>query len=482
MISMAKTQISVQEINSIIYWLIRNAELEIAFSNSNGASPRIDTNDHPTNADDRYGRFPLTEDSWENFSWIPLDTRWFYNNEHDGDQTGISPKPTWKQMCDYLNEVQVENHIRSTDYYSHLAGGFHADVLSAESHDHPSHEKNIDVGAGIKSLPGIAYLVDQSNQAGQILPRMTLKSNDGESVLHLWSESQVRNLLNGVAYRRNRAESARNIVDLKIKKMRKDALDRAIPLAQRVVLANKIVQIDLYAATLARSSAPHEDTVKVMEELFKDALKEVDDSFNALPDDLELAKDRLAAWIEAVSNAHIEHLKNSATQQGMDLPESCVDQRTAVRKVGTLAQHYKLEVEAADSVARGKAIYLTAKESIENVTVLNTPIYALINFNEIEADTVRLVADSAGKAKIIAKHPRTTPPIEGIISVRPIPVDVPSNGGVSTSIKRTEGEFTHTEIEFTNTSSDDHFWQIIARNICGPSRILTVEVQSAPND
>ena len=419
----------------------------------------------------------FNQERWDNYQWNPPGSNPRHFPEPDPN---ASPKPSWETVKKWVQEYEIRRPVREGAHRPKIGISLFTKILAEESHDHPDHETNIDVGKGIESMPAISYLIDQSNQAGNILPKMVL-IDESNTNLELWTEGQVRHLLDGIAYRRNRAESARNIVRKNLVGMIEKINNADADLAERKKLSKMLSDLDYLHSY--NSEKDRQKGISAARELFKDALKEVDDSFEQFPeDDLELARDVARGRVEAVSNAHVEHLKNAVTQQGMDLPESCVDQQTAVVKVGNLAQRYKLEIEMADTVERAKAIYLTAQEAVENVTVLNTPIYALINFNEIEADTVRLVADSAGKAKIIAKHPRTTPPIEGIISVRPIPVDVPSNGGVSTSLKRDESSFTHAEIEFTNTSSDDHFWQIVARNICGPSRILTIEVQPAPTE
>ena len=358
-------------------------------------------------------------------------------------------------------------------FSQHLAGGFI---------NHSSHDKDLYVGDGLSSMTSLAFMVDHANISGVVLPRTLLRdAEDGNADIYL--EREIREILHKAATTRNRVESARNIVEVQLNQAEKDSENRSLP-KEKQAAAQKLFQS---INSIAFSGDLHKrledsgggEAYRVIKALFDAALKDIDKKADSLPSDMGRAKERLSAMLEAKASEHITNMTNAKTQQGVDLPPSCLDQKTAVEKVGTLRQTWQLQIEMAGTIDLAKAAYISAVELIENVTVLNTPLYAHQDYSVIETDTVRATVDSGNRFRMMAKHPRVEPKIEGIISVTTSPITVPSNGRATVQPQYKSSVFDHTRIEFYNTSAESHFWSVLARNICGPSRRMVIEVRPA---
>jgi len=328
---------------------------------------------------------------------------------------------------------------------------------------------DVHVGSGISSMSGLAYLCDNATLAGGVLPRMTFREVDGDNV-HYWTESEQRELLYQLSYQRNRSESARNLVWNKLVKMDKFIRDETNDLTERAQAVDDIFQVGNYFSTQGRGTPAEIKRMKdALTKLFKDALKEVDDSFNELPDDLERAKKVIFARLEAKANANMKRIKNAVTQQGVDLPESCDDQANAVKEIAAIKQSAQLTINVLDTVEKVKSVYDLTVGKMADVVPLNTPDF-------ISPDR-RLITNH--KYDQVGTTPFTIKIVNPSVVNSLINLEISSEGNSTHKVeyKYLNGVFLFILLTITPGTQASKV-SVRARNLCGEGRKFVISVNA----
>ena len=96
---------------------------------------------------------------------------------------------------------------------------------------------------------------------------------------------------------------------------------------------------------------------------------------DALPDDLPTLQDVLIERLEAVAMQKVKSLKSVLSQQGVDLPESCADEASAMRKIAEAERLGSIEIEGSESIVGAQSAYDDAVKAVKAVRALNIPIW-----------------------------------------------------------------------------------------------------------
>ena len=287
----------------------------------------------------------LTEALWERYHWSPKRT--FIVGDVDGqsfllesfEPTDLPSKPTWGQLLRIVEEWWLDRYSQ----YRHKEFSFDRyisesrDLLVTTPVEHEASSDSLSAGSGLAHMPALIYNSNRATFAGvSKSPSVLRTEKDGTATL--WTERHLHGLLEQVAYRTNHVESARNIVEQKIEAHRQIAAD------PKGGLAAEATADEIHAARIAAS-----DKVDAMLEpsvLDASILAEVErlSSPDAMPDDIPTLRIVYEERLEAAATARFALIKNSTTQQGVDLDPSCFDQAEGSRLI---SQHKQLgQVEA----------------------------------------------------------------------------------------------------------------------------------------
>ena len=270
-----------------------------------------------------------------------------------------SPKPTWDEMV--AAEAAWE---KWRDLQGDLIWAEDRRNLTITGRAELTEENQITmggaeryVGEGIDHLTGLLQMVEQSNSAGAQLPHVVMRDGQNRPVsLHL--QSEVREVLEAVAARENRIESAHNSLMAEFWRLHDIRQDESLPVGQR------------YAAGL--------DALELLEnygESIKPYLAAYDP--DALPTDLPTLKALLIERIEAAAMARVKEIKGASTQQGVDLPAACLDIANAVEEVSRKSALGIQNIDDAADNAAAQGACNTAVSAVEAVTPLNVPEWVI---------------------------------------------------------------------------------------------------------
>ena len=71
----------------------------------------------------------------------------------------------------------------------------------------------------------------------------------------------------------------------------------------------------------------------------------------------------------------VKDLKSVLSQQGVDLPESCADEASAMRKIAEAERLGSIEIEGSATIEEAKAAHDEAVKAVNAVRALNIPIW-----------------------------------------------------------------------------------------------------------
>ena len=387
--------------------------------------------------------YDSVKDFWSKFDWSQIDTD--------------APKPTYEEAL-RIWEARYRAWIAGRTAARAVGdGATHFDRMPL---DH-SVLDDIYAGAGLEHMPAAIHLLSAGADAGVHHPRMVMRNGDhltGE----LWTRAHAEELLNALAARTNRVESAKNALVAHYR-LEYAALAAGAPVgkipSQADLDANK-AKFDELLARLTPEKIEAEFAAK-MAELADEA---------ALPADLATAREVLVERLEAAAMRRVKEIKGARTQQGVDVPATCLDMANALEEVSQASALGIQAVEAADDIAAAAAAFDAAVAKIEAVTPLNVP-----EWEHAEATIL------GHELTVRARHPAGQN-IAGDVSftfwavsdgngdplVLEREITRPGGGAVQMTIKLRQG------IVYPVTM------QIGARNLCGPSTLdLDIDDPSA---
>lgn len=311
------------------------------------------------------------------------------------------------------------------------------------------------MGDGLDHMTGLLQMVEQANIAGDLIPHIVLRdSNNKSKSIH--TQEQIRQVLEVVAERENRVESAHNTVMQGYQEIASIRDDESKTLDDREKAAKQ-------AREYARMYRKHLEA----------AIKAYDP--DALPTDLPILKQVLQERLEANALARTKEIKGVLTQQGVDLPQSCLDEGEALEKVSMQQRLGAMNIRMAATTEAATNAYDSAVEEIGKASPLNTPVWV----NENGAPVTNF--EFTGNTTLIARHPRLSRSrtIPGPVEVGAVVVQAQQGSDVGFKFKFDGADFKQTEVILKAGSSGTAKWKLSSRSVCGPSPDIEVSIKAA---
>ena len=365
-----------------------------------------------------------------------------------------SPKPTWDEMLYAYDSWVIDRQARKQEAFNEAAveAREKADALRLASVD----GTDLHAGAGIDHMTGLVHMVERSNAAGVEHPLVVMRDEAGNAK-KIWHNAKVRELLSDAMKRRNAEASARNVVNAEL------AVKKKIRDSRTATVADKIVAFNKANAILAAY-----DT-KV--EAAKTAL--ASESYFDLP--LDELRSKLVELIEAAAMRRVKKIKGAKTQQGVDVPATCLDMANALEQVAQECALGVQEIEGAADTAAAKTAFGAATATIEAVTPLNVPAFSVggttiadLTGTVVSGRTVTVRVDHPSGVTIPGNVAVTIPKIYA--------VDADGNEmmGIGVRISALQGQSAQ-DVAFTLPVAITGAVRLTlsARNLCGPS-VLTL--------
>ena len=402
----------------------------------------------------------LTEAWWDGvtnwdrpqFFWQSGD-RWGY--DPGVVVSGIDPKPTLEQIVAAWRLWQLNERVELHERGGTSGAGWVSNYITrtkewivAQPIQNLLNAQGVNHGSGLEHMPALIYEAHRSQGAGSPSPMSVLRtSNDG--TVEIWTEAERHEVLSALAHRTNLAESARNAIYKRVK------VKADIFLNESAVESVRQTALDEVIAALQR------DALDIAMAAEMKRLVNVD-----LPTDVDRARAVLMERLEDVATGHMKKIVGAESQQGMDTPASCPDQATALVAVSKQMQLGRIELENLDIVRKMQATFDKAKQAIEAVKALRSPVWHDPDGNAITRESY--------------SHTLTTGTGSGMIILDAKPSDVMLDTG-NCSIPKVvlEGEGSYTvkahpsdtrsrRIEIS-VQSGTVTVKMTARNVCGPS-------------
>ena len=257
-----------------------------------------------------------------------------------------------------------------------------------------------------------------------------------------------------MAMRENQIESAHNVVMAEFREIERKRDDETVDYKTRVEYAEKAIEF-------AKSYESH----------LRAAIREYDSE--KLPDDINLMSQVISERVEAAANAHNKRIKNAVTQQGIDLPESCVEQEEASRAIASIKQEYQLRIEMAQDIEQITKEYESALSLMEKVKVINVPVAYDDDENMIEG------TENSVDGNFVINFVHPSKQVSGIVSVSVKTEEYKPGAFFRSEVKTDEeGKFRYTKVELyaPDNVGDTVKYLIGSRNLCGPADDIAVSV------
>lgn len=390
---------------------------------------------------------------WETTGWNPVPGG-------SEIQHAVPPQPTWQELVRFERGYRLELRLASRPRegrgpHSSLAelredAKAHVGDAAVELGGVATH-----VGTGLEHMTGLMHLVEDGNLAGNHLPPVRLRDAQ-HAPRDVWLVSDVRALLGAVAERENRMESAHNVL------VRKRTQNVAIAIDETATL-------DAREAAIA--------IVEDLDEHYAERLSAEMEMYDpeALPADVSTLREVYVERLEAFAMKRVKEIKGAKTQQGVDVPATCLDMASALEEVSQASALGVQAVNAATDTAAAKTAYDSAIATIEAVTPLNVPELFDAGGDEVTAD---IAVTQAAPVKLEAKHPA------GVEIAGSVSVAVATPGyvvGAFTSITSEldgDGKFARTTIALSapDVAGETARYEVTARNLCGPARTVLVAI------
>ena len=183
-------------------------------------------------------------------------------------------------------------------------------------------------------------------------------------------------------------------------------------------------------------------------------------------------KDVYIERLEGVATAKFAKIKNAATQHGVDLPASCVDQQEGVTQIGIKKQKGHIDILRAKNRNEVKTVFDTWRDRINAVEIVNTPVWS-INGQPAETSTKDkpIVVQGVSTIALLAKQPNDEIAGNVIIMVESEEWSVgkPAPFKKKVATVTTGYQITY-EIPTDYTGTVDI--ELEAKNVCGPSKLF----------
>ena len=446
----------------------------------------------------------LDRAGWAAADWNPSDS---WKDRLDlGHDDGADPKPTYDWLLAAARLIDFTHHLKKSEpgNFSREAD-WHKEQLTEA---HLAHRLGaIHTGRGIAHMPGLIDIAHSASAAGRALPPVILRDRNGRATI-LWTEQDLRELLDGVTSQVNRLESAHNELAERIAIWRSKAQDTDLPLTQRVAAAKAAADfVNSYRQRLKTAAAAYDP--------------------DRLPADLETLRAVLTERLEAAAMKRTKEMMKAATQQGVDRGFSCVDEETAVRAIAKQCVLGTLAIQAAEDriwiktagawgqataeadltaepdhegdavpdpalgvdgdiyhqtgtgAAAAKAAFEAAVASIEAVDALNVPAWRI---GPTLVRSTGTIAVSGREATVRAQHSNVT--VEGRVTITAHAAlyhgtRTPASGVMFRAWQPTDDATAHAAtitLPAGETKAIDVV--VFAANLCGPSK-LTVTLTPA---
>lgn len=334
---------------------------------------------HPDSRPPHQGRGNPYADSWEwtEELWQRLEWNKFWqvtltpSNERQTQQLvdpEATPKPSWDTAYRLGRQAMIDGLP-----YDRFAGNLKAIEASHSNSSigHPYAQSAINVGGGMDSMSSLIYHSNVSKVAGKRWPLAVMRDVNNRAV-HLWTPDEGDEFLRAVAHNRNRAKSASNLL--------RNQAEILITLIKDPVggLAAGASADEIYVAR-DRALTQYLSLRANLTSRFDAALTEVDASAKTVPDDPARAREVLLARLESEALDRVKFVKGAVSQQGIDLPASCLEEDSALTSIAGLKQSGLTALSNAQTVEAMRQIFDRQVGAIEAVQVLNAPIWTDVN-------------------------------------------------------------------------------------------------------
>ena len=331
-----------------------------------------------------------------------------------------------------------------------LSGGQTVNIDGVETHVH----------GGVSRMTGLISMVEDANESGEVIPLVVMR-DENNNPIEIHTQEEIRPILNKVRQRKNIVESAHN----KVMKMYQDVVDRRddenADIDDRLLAADQGLQLLRDYRNLLQTEIDNYDS-------------------GALPDDLNKLKMIYQERIEAHALGHTKKVRGVLTQQGIDLPASCVDEANALQKVSVESVKGHITVDLATTNEEATTAYNNAISAIDSIWPLNTPLWKIEGTSYVARPSVA-VALTESSITIEAFHPPVLDAAnnDDLVKVKiasqaqKIVNDVPGPVGLSLTSRTAENP-KGSKVTYTPQgvqSGDLVRFIFTGRNLCGPSEI-----------
>ena len=259
---------------------------------------------------------------WESASWNPLPGYTFVD-------PNAGEKPTWDELVQAYKAYVVERGLHPGAESRQEIERIRSDAASA-----PTLSDVVYVGDGLEHMPGLIHLLDAAGNAGRNMPLVVMRDPDDHSAKTMYLQREARELISSLATHRNLVESAYNSIFEEFAKIQARYDDTSLDAALRYDAAIELDEFQkAYPAKLAAEMTRLE-------------------SADTLPEDIDELREKYSERLEAAATKRFALIKNSTTQQGVDLDPSCFDQAEGSRLISQHKQLGQINLARADTRKR----------------------------------------------------------------------------------------------------------------------------------
>ena len=414
-------------------------------------------------ADGKFGDGTIAESGWEDWEWNPPGV---WGPPDSVVDTNASPKPTWEKLLEIQKEFDTEDILKDSPFRFN-------DDDQAQFAKHSAKARvafcecaidDVHIGSGIGNMTGLIHHVDSANLAGENLPPVHMRSKKGKLKTYL-TQKEMRKVLADIAERENIVESAHNALLVKFEET------RAIYDNKSEIPTKRLEARDLLRKMARVSTDPATEIDTDNPRFYQDFLQIEIDAYNPdiLPTRLKDLKDVYIERLEGVATAKFAKIKNAATQHGVDLPASCVDQQEGVTQIGIKKQKGHIDILRAKNRNEVKTVFDTWRDRINAVEIVNVPVWEINGQAAGDSTKDKPIMIQANTA-ILAKQPNDQIAGNVIIMVENEEWSV----GKPAPFKRkvvtvNTGYQINYEIPTDYTGIVDI--ELEAKNVCGPSKL-----------
>ena len=414
----------------------------------------------------------FSETTWDAWDWNPPQ-RYITSADYQAGQIftrnfstayatdpEASPKPSWKDVFDAERHSNLERNRGAESDIENYAGDYrdiHEETKLLTTPSGPVY-----IGKGLNHMGGLLAMVEEANESGKHLPRVTLKTGEAQASARrtkaLHTQRQLRDVLDPVAERENDFESAKNALDARVQSLVKTRDDTSNNLDEREAAFDELRRIaDDYAFHLDTEITKHQK------------------SKHELPNDIDDLRGVYLDRIEAEALRRIEDIKLVVTRQGSRLHPSCDDEKNAVQKISELRKLGAITLTNAATAADLTTAYDAAIAAMDSVTALKVPI-----FKDTDDTVCPPVSDVNAETpfNLRVEHPEHSQVPGQIAPVWAVEQAADGAGIKATVVNDDEGNFRHLRLRITppETEGETAKYTIWATNLCGRSKGLKLSV------